>query len=80
MREVLTKLYVDGLALDASEHSDLDLPDPDAEPLLAVASAASSDFLVTGDLSDYPPDKRRGYAVVSPAVFMEHWRNLQPED
>jgi len=80
VREVLTKLEVDGLAVDASEHSDLDLPDPDDEPFLAVALAASADFLVTGNLADYPPDKRRGCVVVSPAVFMEHWRKLQPED
>jgi len=80
VREVLTKLEVDGLAVDASERSDLDLPDPDDERFLAVALAASADFLVTGNLSDYPPDKRRGCTVVSPAVFMEHWRKLQPED
>ena len=77
---MLTKLDVDGLAVDAGGHSDLDLPDPDDEPFLAVALAASADFLVTGNLSDYTPDKRRSCAVVSPAVFMEHWRKLQPED
>ncbi|MEW6159861.1 MAG: putative toxin-antitoxin system toxin component, PIN family [Verrucomicrobiota bacterium] len=80
VREVLAKLDVDGLAVDASEHSDLDLPDADDEPFLAVALAASADFLVTGNLSDYPPDKRRGCTVVSPAAFMEHWRKLQDED
>lgn len=80
VREVLAKLNADGLAVDASEHSNLNLPDPDDEPFLAVALAASVDFLVTGNLSDYPPDKRRGCAVVSPAVFMEHWRKLQHKD
>jgi putative PIN family toxin of toxin-antitoxin system len=75
--EVLTKLERDGLAVDASEHSGLGLPDEDDEPFLAVALAASADFLVTGNLSDYPPGKRRGCAVVSPATFMEHWRKLQ---
>jgi uncharacterized protein len=80
VREVLAKLDVDGLAVDASGVSNLDLPDADDEPFLAVALAASVDFLVTGNLSDYPPDKRRGCAVVSPAVFMEHWRKLQHED
>ena len=44
---------------------------------LAVALAASADFLVTGNLSDFPPDKRRGCAIVSPAEFMQHWRRLQ---
>ena len=45
---MFAKLDVDGLAVDASEHSGLDLPDPDDEPFLAVALAASVDFLVTG--------------------------------
>jgi len=80
IREVLNKIETDGLAIDASEESNLNLPDPDDEPFLAVALAASADFLVTGNLADYPPDKRRGCAVVSPAAFMEHWRKLQDED
>jgi putative PIN family toxin of toxin-antitoxin system len=80
VREALNKIEVDGLAVDASGESNLDLRDKDDEPFLAVALAASADFLVTGNLSDYPPDKRRGCAVVSPAAFMEHWRKLQAED
>ena len=80
VREVLTKLETDGLAGDASGESNLDLPDADDEPFLAVALAVSADFLVTGNLSDYPPDKRRGCLVVSPAAFMEHWRELHHED
>jgi predicted nucleic acid-binding protein len=68
------------LSVDASEHSGLDLPDADDEPFLVVALMVSADFLVTGNLSDYPPDKRRGCAVVSPAAFMEHWRKSQAED
>ena len=76
VREVLTKLEVDGLFIDATGERDLDLPDADDEPFLAVALAASADFLVTGNLSDYPPGKRKGCAVISPAAFMEHWRKL----
>ena len=80
VREVLNKIETDGLAIDASEESNLNLPDTDDETFLAVALAASADFLVTGNLADYPPNKRRGCAVVSPAAFMEHWRKLQSED
>jgi putative PIN family toxin of toxin-antitoxin system len=80
VREVLTKLQTDGLAIDASEQPDLDSPDPDDEPFLAVALAASADFPVTGNLADYPPTKRRGCVVISPAAFMEHWRKSQPGD
>lgn len=76
VREVLNKIKTDGLALDASGESNLDLPDPDDEPFLAVALAASADFLVTGNLADYPPDKRRGCIVVSPAAFMTEWQRM----
>jgi putative PIN family toxin of toxin-antitoxin system len=79
VREVLSKIETDGLAVDASGESNLDLPDVDDEPFLAVALATAADFLVTGNLSDYPSDKRLGCAVVSPAAFMEHWRKLQDE-
>src|SRR5437867_13396433 len=54
VREVLDKLGADGLAVDATAIPHLDLPDPDDEPFLAVALAASADFLVTGNLSDHP--------------------------
>jgi len=80
IREVLKKIETDGLAVDASGESDLDLPDPDDEPFLAVALAASVNFLVTGNLADYPAEKRRGCTVVSPAAFMENWRKLHGED
>ncbi len=80
VREVLAKLETDGLAVDASDQGNLNLPDPDDEPFLAVALAASADFLVTGNLADYPPSKRRGCSVVSPAAFMEYWRTSQFEE
>ena len=76
VREVLNKIEADGLATDASGESNLNLPDPDDESFLAVALAASADFLVTGNLADYPPDKRRGCAVVSPAAFMTEWQRM----
>jgi len=40
VREVLTKLEIDGLTIEASDQPDLKLPDPDDEPFLAVALAA----------------------------------------
>jgi len=76
-QEVLTKLKADGLAVDASKQLNLELPDPDDETFLGVALAGSVDFLVTGNLADYPMEKRRGCAVVSPSEFMEHWRKLK---
>lgn len=77
VREVLDKIETDGLAIDASAQTSLGLPDPDDEPFLAVALAASADFLVTGNLVDYPENRRRGCAVLAPAEFLEHWRSRQ---
>jgi len=70
---------VDGLRVDATGQPDLDLPDADDNPFLAVALAGQADYLVTGNLADYPAVKRRGCAVVSPAEFMEVWRKLSRE-
>jgi predicted nucleic acid-binding protein len=55
----------------------LDLPDPDDEAFLAVALAASADYLVTGNLAHYPHGKRKGCAVLSPAEFMNIWLKLK---
>jgi putative PIN family toxin of toxin-antitoxin system len=74
VHEVLNKIEADGLAIDAGKETDLDLPNPDDEAFLEVALAASADFLVTGNLADYPPDKRRGGNVISPAAFMTEWQ------
>jgi putative PIN family toxin of toxin-antitoxin system len=79
VREVLTKLEEDGLAVDASTEQDVELPDPDDEPFLSVALAGQADYLVTGNLADYPAERRRGCMVVSPAEFMEVWRKASPE-
>ena len=74
VRDVLTKLKADGLAVDATMVRDLDLPDPDDEPFLGVALAGQVDYLVTGNVADYPIERRRGAVVVSPAEFMKAWR------
>ena len=75
VRDVLAKLEQDGVAVDATGQTSLNLPDPDDEPFLAVALAAAADFLVTGNLADYPKQKCKGCAAVSPAEFMERWQN-----
>ena len=77
--EELVRLELDGVAAEADQEGELGLPDPDDEPFLAAALAAKADFLVTGNLSDYPPGKRRGCSVVSPAEFMEVWRKKSPD-
>ena len=76
VREVLNKIETDGLEIDTSGESNLDLPDADDEPFLEVALAASVDFLVTGNLADYPPEKRRGCNVIAPAAFVVEWQRM----
>ena len=38
-----------------------------------MALAGLADYLVTGNMADYPVEKRRGCAVVSPAEFVRIW-------
>jgi putative PIN family toxin of toxin-antitoxin system len=78
VREVLTKLEVDGLPF-APGDTILDLPGPDDAAILAVALAASADYLVTGNMADFPPAKCHGLRAVSPAEFIALWRTLHPE-
>jgi putative PIN family toxin of toxin-antitoxin system len=74
IKDVLQKIESDGLQINSSHQGVLGLPDPDDEPFLAVALAASADFLVTGNLAHYPEDKRRGSRVLPPADFMKYWK------
>ncbi len=78
VREVMTKLEADGLSFTPGNVI-LNLPDPDDEPFLAVGLAASADYLVTGNLADFPPAQCHGLRVASPAQFVAHWRTLHPE-
>jgi putative PIN family toxin of toxin-antitoxin system len=77
-RHVLAKLDQDGVPVQPGGEP-VRLPDADDEPFLAVALAALADYLVTGNLKDYPRAERRGCAVVSPAEFMRIWSQLHPE-
>ncbi len=50
------------------------LPDPDDEPFLEVALAGKAECLVTGNVKHYPENRRQGVKVVSPAEFVELYR------
>ncbi len=43
------------------------LRDPDDSMFLEVALGGRAEALVTGNLKDFPPDRRAGIAVLSPA-------------
>ena len=47
------------------------LPDPDDEPFLEVAIAASADCLVTGNPRHYPAKCCGGVRVIPPAKFLK---------
>ncbi|MCO5051172.1 MAG: putative toxin-antitoxin system toxin component, PIN family [Verrucomicrobiae bacterium] len=74
VRNVLSKIKTDGLAIEVGGKFSLSLPDPDDQPFLEVALVAAADFLITGNLADYPPDKCKGCNVISPAAFMAEWQ------
>lgn len=50
----------------------VELPDPDDVPFLEVAHAAGA-TLITGNTKHYPPEARRGVAVLDPASFLQRW-------
>lgn len=47
------------------------LPDPKDKMFLEVALACQADYLVTGNLKDFPADKTKGVTVVSPREFLD---------
>ncbi len=53
------------------------LPDPDDDAVLEIAVAAGADFLITGNLRDFPLDRRHGVRVVDPRAFIEEFRKRQ---
>ena len=65
-----TNLKADGLAADVTEERDLDLPDPEDEPFLGVASAGPVNHLVSEYLSNHPVERRRGYESVQLEIIM----------
>jgi uncharacterized protein len=78
VRDILIKLELDGFSFVPLPTA-LDLPDPVDEPFLAVALAAAADYLVTGNISDYPLAQRRTACVVTPAEFISLWHSFCPE-
>jgi len=47
---------------------------PEMKVVRGVALARQVEYLLAGNLSDYPAECRRECAVVSAAQFMETWR------
>ena len=67
--ELLTSTKRFGLKVQAHSLS-VQLPDPKALSFLEVAVAGQADFLITGNLKDFPVENRHGIQVVAPAEFL----------
>jgi putative PIN family toxin of toxin-antitoxin system len=61
----------EGISVNASPLA-TELPDQDDLPFLEVAHAAEA-TLITGNTRHYPPESRRGVAVLDPASFLDEW-------
>jgi putative PIN family toxin of toxin-antitoxin system len=61
----------EGISVNASPLA-IELPDQDGLPFLEVAHAAEA-TLITGNTRHYPPEARRGVAVLDPASFLDEW-------
>ena len=61
----------EGISVNASPLA-IKLPDQDDLPFLEVAHASEA-ALITGNTRHYPPEARRGVAVLDPASFLDEW-------
>ena len=67
----------EGISVNASPLA-IELPDQDDLPFLEVAHASEA-ALITGNTRHYPPEARRGVAVLDPASFLDEWTSKVPE-
>ena len=61
----------EGINVNASPFA-IELADQDDLPFLEVAHAAEA-ALITGNTRHYPPEARRGVAVLDPVSFLDEW-------
>ena len=58
----------------------VNLPDPNDNMFVEVAIAGHADYLVTGNLKDYPPHATMGVAVILPRGFVDSALGWRPAD
>ena len=46
-------------------------PDPNDDMFLELAVSGNADYLITGNLKDFPPSPFQGLPILSPAAFLE---------
>ena len=79
VKDLLTQIEADGILVMTGPPTRY-LPDPDDEPFLAVALAGRARCLVTGNLRDFPAERRQGVRVVSPRQFLDVYRDRLPDE
>ena len=79
VRDLLTQIEADGVLVMTGPLA-APLPDPDDEPFLAVALAGRARCLVTGNLRDFPAERRWGVPVFSPRRFLDLYRSELPDE
>lgn len=62
----------------ASDPFSIRLPDEDDEAFLEVALAGHAECLITGNLKHFPSAARPGMRVLTPAEFLDFYRQRTP--
>lgn len=73
IQALLDQIKMDGLSV-AGNPLPARLPDQTDEPFLEAAVAGEAACLITGNSKHFPPTKRQGMTVSSPAEFLNHYR------
>ena len=73
VRVLLEQIRLDGLSVAGTPLASR-LPDPTDEPFLEAALAGDAACVITGNSKHFPASKRQGMAVLSPADFLDLYR------
>ncbi len=74
VQTLLKQIRMDGLGVAGIPLAS-QLPDPTDEPFLEAALAGDAVCVITGNSKHFPLTKRQGMTVVSPAEFLDLYRN-----
>ncbi len=78
VRSLLDQIRAEGQVV-AGDPLPEELHDPDDQPFLEAALAGEVRCLVTGNVKHFPPSKRQGMRVLSPAEFLDFYRRETSE-
>lgn len=76
IRLLLDQIEADGFLVESKSLPER-LPDETDQPFLEAALSTDVDFLITGNIKHFPPNKRHGAKVLTPVEFMDSYRKKQ---